>query len=87
MLSRDTQRGSSIATVKDLLDDFHIQLGMMQSALSAVTSLFTPSKLPHSAGRNDQLATSNALVGSTATNVETTDINMEISTYKDRLAL
>ena len=35
-------KGSSIATVKELLDDPHIQLGMMQSALSMVTSLFTP---------------------------------------------
>ena len=34
--------GSSIATVKDLLDDPHIQLGMMWSELSVVTSLFTP---------------------------------------------
>ena len=34
---------SSIATVKDLLEDPHIQPGIMQSALSMVTSLFTPS--------------------------------------------
>ena len=34
--------GSSMTTVKELLQDPHIQPGMMRSALSAVTSLFTP---------------------------------------------
>ena len=79
--------GSSIATVKELLDNPHIQLGMMQSALSVVTSLFTPSKLIPSAGSDGLVATSNALVGSTPTNVETSDTNRELSTYKDRLTL
>ena len=60
---------------------------MMWSTLSVVTSLFTPSKLTPLDGRNNQVVTSNALVGSTPTNVETTDINRELSTYKDRLAL
>ena len=36
--------GSSMVTVKELLEDPHIQSGMMQSALSAVTSFFTPNK-------------------------------------------
>ena len=36
--------GSSMVMVKELLEDPHIQPGMMQSALSAVTSLFTPNK-------------------------------------------
>ena len=79
--------GSSIATVKELMEDPHIQLGMMQSAFSVVTSLFTPSKLTPSAGDNNPVATANAPVGSTHNNVETTDINRELSTYKDRLAL
>ena len=57
--------GSSIATVKDLLDNSLIQLGMLWSALSAVTSLFTPSKLTPSAGSDDPVATNNAPVGST----------------------
>ena len=41
--------GSSMAMVKELLEDPHIQPGMMRSALSAVTSLFTPNKLTPSA--------------------------------------
>ena len=36
--------GSNIVTVKELLEDPHIQPGMMLSALSAVTSLFIPNK-------------------------------------------
>ena len=36
--------GSSMLMVKELLEDPHIKPGMMQSALSAVTSLFTPNK-------------------------------------------
>ena len=79
--------GSSIYTIKELLDDPHIQLGMMQSALRVVTSLFTPSKLTPSAGSDDPVAPSIAPVGSTPTNVETSDINKELITYKDRLAL
>ena len=79
--------GSSIATIEELLDDPHIQLGMMQSALTVVTSLFTPSKLTPSVGSDGPLATSNALVGSIPTNVGTSDINRELSTCKDRLAL
>ena len=77
--------GSSMATVKDLLEDPQIQLGMMQSELSMVTSLFTPSKLP-SAGKNFPVVTTNIPVGSTS-NVETPDMNRELSTYKERLAL
>ena len=58
------QESSSIAMVKDLLEDPHVQPGMMQSLLSAVISLFTPSKLP-STGDNNPVATSNTPVGST----------------------
>ena len=36
--------GSSMVTVKELLEDSHIQPSMMQSVLSAVTSIFTPNK-------------------------------------------
>ena len=77
--------GSSMATVKDLLEDPQIQPGMMQSTLSAVTSLFTPSKLP-SAGDNIPVVTTNLPVGSTP-NVETLDMNRELGTYKEQLAL
>ena len=77
--------GSSMATVKVLLEDPQIQPGMMQSALSVVTSPFTPSKLP-STGDNSPVATTNIPVGSTP-NVETSEVNRELSTYKERLAL
>ena len=77
--------GSSMATVRDLLEDLQIQPDMMQSALSVVTSLFTPSKLP-STGDNNPVVTTNIPVGST-TNVETSDVNRELHTYKERLAL
>ena len=40
--------GSSMATVKELLEDQQIQPSMMQSALTAITSLFTPSKATQS---------------------------------------
>ena len=81
------QESSSMATVKELLEDPHIQLGMMGSALSMVTSLFTPHKLAPSARSNDSVATNNVLVGCTPVNVDTSDINRELSMYKDRLAL
>ena len=45
--------GSSLVTVKELLEDPQIQPGMMQSALNAVTSLFTPSKTDQSARSDD----------------------------------
>ena len=77
--------GSSMATVKDLLEDPQIQAGMMQSVLSTVTPLFTPSKLP-SAGDNIPVATTNISVGSTH-NVETPDMNTELTIYKEQLAL
>ena len=75
---------SSIAMVKDLLEDPHIQPGMMQSMFSMVTSLFTPSKLP-STGDNNPVATNNTPVGSP--NAGTNYIHKELSTYKERLAL
>ena len=77
--------GSSMTTVKDLLEDPQIQPGMMWLVLSTVTSLFTPSKLP-STGDNNLVVTSNVPVGSTP-NVKTSDMNRECSTCKERLAL
>ena len=76
---------SSIATVKDLLEDPQIQPGMMQSALSTVTSLFTPSKLSY-AGGNNPVVTNNTPVGSTP-NVGTNDVHRELIIYRKRLAL
>ena len=78
-------KGSSMATVKNLLEDPQMQLGMMQSVLSVVTSLFTASKLP-SAGDNIPVVTTNVPVDSTP-NVETPDMTGEHSTYNERLAL
>ena len=77
----------ALSQSRNLLEDPHIQPGMMWSALGVVASLFTPNKLTLSAGSNDPVAANNVLVGSTPTNVETSDINRELSTYKDRLAL
>ena len=77
--------GSSIATVKDVLEEPQIQPGMMQSTLSVVTSLFTPSKLPSTVDNNPVVPT-NIPVGSTP-NVETPGMNRELGTYKERLAL
>ena len=68
--------GSSMATVKDLLEDLQMQPGMMQSELNAVTSLFTPSKLP-STGDNNLVVTTNIPLGSTS-NVKTSDVNREL---------
>ena len=56
--------GSSMNTVKDLLEDPKIPPGMMQSTLSVVTSLFMSSKLP-SAGDNIPVVTTSMSVGST----------------------
>ena len=83
------QEGLSMATVRDLLEDPQIQPGMMGSVLSAVTSLFTPSKLP-STGDNNPVVPTNILVGpqgGSTPNVETPDVNRELSTYKEKLAL
>ena len=79
------REGSSIVTVKELLADPQIQPGMMQSTLSMVTSLFTPSKVP-STGNNTPTAINEAAIGSTPS-VETRDINRELSNCKDRMAL
>ena len=77
--------GSSIAMGKDLLEDPHIQQGMMRSTLNTVTSLFTPNKVT-SSGDNNPAVTNEALIGFTP-NVETRDVNQEFNDYKDRMAL
>ena len=74
-------------TVKELFEDPKIQLRMMQSALKAVTSHFTPSKMAQSAG-DDGSGSPNLISGaSTHNNKAVTDINKESNTYEDRLAL
>ena len=72
-------------TVKDLLEDPQIQPGMMQSMLNMVTSLFAPNKLL-SAGDNIQVMATNIAASSTPY-VETPDMNRELNSYKERLAL
>ena len=79
--------GSSMAMVKELLEDSHIQPSMVQSALSAVISLFTPNKpttLPES---DDPVVPHKVSVSSTPNSIDSPNINKELNTYKDRLAL
>ena len=76
-----------MATVKELLEDHHIQPDMMKSELSAVTSLFTPSKLTPLTDNGDPIVTNKVPVGSTLNNIVTPDLNRELNTYKDRLTL
>ena len=45
-------KGTSMTMVNELPEDPQIQPGMMQSALSVVTSLFTPSKIPPTGDKN-----------------------------------
>ena len=79
--------GSSMATVKELLEDPQIQPSMMQSALSAITSLFTPNKTTQLAGSDGPEVPHKMSVASTPTSNDLPDINKELNTYKDRLAL
>ena len=79
--------GSSMAMVKELLEDHHIQPDMMWSALSAVASLFTPYKttqLPESDGPKVPHKVS---VTSTPMNNDLHYINKELNTCKDRPVL
>ena len=78
---------SSMGTVKELLEDPHILPGMMTFTLSAVTSLFTPSKLTPSTDNSDPLITNKVPVGSTHNNTVTPDLNEELNVHKDRLTL
>ena len=66
-----------MATVKELLEDPHIQPGMMRSTLNAVTSLFTPSKLTPLSDNSDPIVTNKVPVGSTHNNIATPDLNRE----------
>ena len=76
-----------MATIKELLEDPHIQSGMMRSTLSVVTSMCTPSKLTPSTENNDPIGPNEVPIGSIPNNTKTMDINRELNTYKDRLAL
>ena len=78
---------SSMANVKDLFEDPHIQPGMMQSALSAVTSLLTPNMSTQPLEGNDLIVSHKVSVGSAPNDTDAPDINKELNTYKDRLAL
>ena len=73
--------------VKKLLEDPQIQPGMMQSAPSAITSLFSPSKTTQSPGSDGPEVPHQVSVASTPTSSDSPDINKELNTYKDKLAL
>ena len=72
--------GSDMAMVKDLLEDPHIQPRMMQSAFSAVTSLFTPSKSTQPPESNDLIIPHKVSVRSAPNNTDTPDMNKELNT-------
>ena len=72
--------------VRELLEDPKIQPGMMQSALNAITSLFTPNKTVQPA-KNDSPGNPHQISASNSSNTDMTDINREFNTYKDRLVL
>ena len=76
-----------MVTVKELLEDLQIQPGMMQSALNAITSLFTPNKTTQSARSDDPEVQHQVSVASTPTSNDSPDISKELNTYKHRLAL
>ena len=78
---------SSMATIKELLEDSHIQPRMIQSALVAVTSLFTPNKSIQPHESDDPIEPHKVSVSSMPKSTDTPDINKELNTYKDRLAL
>ena len=60
---------------------------MMQSALNAITSLFTPSKTRQSPVNYGPEVPYQVSVASTPASNDLPDINKELNTYKDRLAL
>ena len=60
---------------------------MMQSAPSAVTSLLTPNKSTQSPESDDTVVPHKVSVISTPNIIDSTDINKEMNTYKDRLVL
>ena len=79
--------GSSMAMVKELLEEPHIQHGMMQSALSAVTSFFTLIKSTQLPESNDLIVPHKVSVSSAPNSTDRPDINKELIYFKDRLAL
>ena len=76
--------GTSMTMVKELLEDPQMQPEMMQSMLSMVTSLFTPSKIP-TTGDNNPVANEDVQTSLTPSMV-TRDVNRELNEYKDRMA-
>ena len=77
--------GSSMVILKDLLEEPHIQPGIMQSALSAVTSLFTPNKSTQPTASNDPIVPHKVPVHSAPNDTDTPVINRELNIYRDRL--
>ena len=75
--------GDSMTMAKELLEYPQIQPGMMQSMLSTVTSLFTPSKIPPT-GDNTSVANKDIQTCLT-TSIVTRDVNRELNEYKDRM--
>ena len=73
--------------VKEILEHSHIQPGMMQSALSAVTSLFIPNLSTQSPEGDDPVVPHKVAVSSTLNTFDLPDINKELNTYKDRFSL
>ena len=55
--------------------------------MSAVTSLFTPNMFTQSTESNDPIVPHKVPVSSAPNDTDTPDINKELNTYKDRLAL
>ena len=60
---------------------------MMPSVLSAVTSLFTPNKPTQLPESGDSIVPHKVPASSTPNDTDRPDINKELNTYKDRLAL
>ena len=60
---------------------------MMQSTLSALTSLFMPNKSTQPPQSEDLRIPHKVSVRSAPNDTDTPDINKELNTYKDRLAL
>ena len=79
--------GSSMAMIKESLEDLHVQPGMMQSALGAVTLCFTPNKSTQMSEGDDTVVPHKVSVSSTLNSIDLPDINKELNTYKGRLAL
>ena len=79
--------GSNMAMVRDLLEDPHIQPRMMQSALSAVTSLCTPNRPIQAPEMSYLIIPPKVPACSVPNNTDRTNINRKLNTYKDRLTL